>query len=386
MTVAITLEHVSKAYRVYHERNQDLKRRILRHRRHVFEQFWALNDVSLTVDVGEILGVVGSNGSGKSTLLRLLAGTLQPDGGNVSVVGTVSGLLELGAGFHPELTGRENIFLSGALLGIPRSVLKTRFEDIVEFSGIGNFIDNPVKTYSSGMYARLGFAVATNVNPDVLLVDEVLAVGDDEFQRRCLEKIDEMRRTGRTIVVVSHSLDTVQSMCERVAWIDRGVLRALGEAHDVVSRYQASYFAAPEERVELGSDEHPSVTTSVTSPAHAFPTTGAKCELTFTVRALEALELEVRFRIRRTDGVLVGGADSPAIPSTDGSAPRQVRFEIERLALNPGEYDVEVQLVTSNNQHVHYQDPRNCRFSVAATGFVTPYGAVDLLGTWGSYP
>ena len=216
------LEDVSKAFRIFSERNQSIKQALLRRRRGKYDDFWALRDVSFSVKEGTTFGIVGSNGSGKSTTLKLLAQILVPDQGSVKVEGRVSALLELGAGFHPDLTGRENVFLNGAILGLSRKTLNQRLEEIVDFAGLGTFIDNPVKTYSSGMYARLGFAVAVNVDPDILLIDEVLAVGDESFQRKCAERIGELRSGGRTVVLVSHNLSSIQAMCDTAAWIDQG--------------------------------------------------------------------------------------------------------------------------------------------------------------------
>src|SRR5690606_20068866 len=174
---------------LYHERHQSLKQSLLRFRRASYEDFWALRDISFEIQPGETFGIIGHNGSGKSTLLKCLTGILQPDEGSVSVNGSISALLELGAGFHPELSGRENVYLNAAILGVPRRQIDARFDEIVEFSGLEQFIDTPVKNYSSGMFVRLGFAVAINVDPDVLIIDEVLAVGDAEFQAKCADKM-----------------------------------------------------------------------------------------------------------------------------------------------------------------------------------------------------
>ena len=193
--------------------------------------------MSLEIQEGVTYGFIGTNGSGKSTLLKCLARILEPDEGSTRTRGKVSALLELGAGFHPELSGRENVFLNGSILGLSKAELDRRFDDIVEFAGLERFIDTPVKNYSSGMYVRLGFSVAINVDPDILLVDEVLAVGDEEFQRRCNERFADLRAEGRTIVVVSHSLGSVQAICDEVAWLDAGVLRATGDAGDVIDQY-----------------------------------------------------------------------------------------------------------------------------------------------------
>jgi ABC-2 type transport system ATP-binding protein len=184
-TPVITVDHVSKRFRLYHERNQSLKASVLRGGRARFEEFWALDDVSFEVPEGSTFGLIGENGSGKSTLLKCIARILRPDKGSISARGKLSALLELGAGFHPELSGRENVYLNGSILGLSKKQLDERFDEIVAFAGIEHFIDTPVKNYSSGMYVRLGFSVAINVDPDLLLIDEVLAVGDAEFQRKC---------------------------------------------------------------------------------------------------------------------------------------------------------------------------------------------------------
>ena len=197
---AIVVDGLSKRFRLYHDRNQTLKAAVMRGRRARYEEFWALRDVSLEIAEGATYGFIGTNGSGKSTLLKCLARILVPDEGTVRTRGKVSALLELGAGFHPELSGRENVYLNGSILGLSKRELDHRFDDIVAFAGLERFIDTPVKNYSSGMYVRLGFSVAINVDPDILLVDEVLAVGDEQFQRRCNERFADLRAQGTTIV------------------------------------------------------------------------------------------------------------------------------------------------------------------------------------------
>jgi len=202
------------------------------------EAITAVRDVSFTVKKGEAFGFIGSNGSGKSTLLKLIAGILRPDTGRVTVDGRVAALIELGAGFHPEISGRENVYINGAVLGLSRKEVDARFERIVEFSGLADFIDEPVKTYSSGMYVRLGFAVAIHTDPDVLLVDEVLAVGDESFAHRCLRKIEELLADGRTLLLVSHSLSLMESHCDRVLWLEKGEPMMIGEPRQVVDAYR----------------------------------------------------------------------------------------------------------------------------------------------------
>lgn len=204
--------------------------------------FWALRDISFEIEEGQVYGIVGRNGAGKSTLLKILSRITKPTHGTVSGMGSVSSLLEVGTGFHPELTGRENVYLSGHFLGMKKQEIDKNFEDIIEFSGIGQFIDTPVKRYSSGMYVRLAFAVAAHLNPDILIVDEVLAVGDAEFQKKCLGKMkDVVNTTGRTIVFVSHNMQAVNSLCTNAIWLDKGQIRSVGTAHDITNQYLSSY-------------------------------------------------------------------------------------------------------------------------------------------------
>src|SRR4029079_249675 len=224
-------------FRLYHERNQSLKIAVLRGGRARFEEFWALQDVSFEVPEGTTFGLIGEDGSGKSTMLKCMAKILRPDKGSIEAFGKISALLELGAGFHPELTGRDNVYLNGAILGLSRKELNARFDTIVDFAGLEQFIDTPVKNYSSGMYVRLGFSVAINVDPDILLVDEVLAVGDEQFQRKCSEKFAEFKESGKTIVIVSHALGTMRALCDEVALLEHGALIDVGPAGQIVDEY-----------------------------------------------------------------------------------------------------------------------------------------------------
>ena len=250
---AIEIHNLWKTFRLYQEKNQYLKAAVLRGRRARYEDFWALKEVSFDVPFGSTLGIIGSNGSGKSTLLKCLAGILSPDKGSVKINGRISALLELGAGFHLDLSGRENVYLNGAILGLSKREVTEKFDDIVEFAGLGKFIDTPVKNYSSGMIVRLGFAVAANVEPEILLIDEVLSVGDQSFQLRCIERIEKFRQEGKTMVFVSHSLAQVQQLCENAIWIEKGEVRGQGRAMDVVMDYSGeSYHAVEKKEGELG--------------------------------------------------------------------------------------------------------------------------------------
>lgn len=237
---AILVEKVSVRYRVPTERIPSFKEYIIRRLggQIGYHQFWALKEIDLEVTRGQVLGIIGPNGAGKSTLLKVVSRVLRPTTGRVRVRGRIAPLLELGAGFDFELSGRENIFLYGAILGFTHQDITARFERIVAFAGLAEFIDLPVRTYSTGMVTRLGFAIATDVPPDILIVDEVLSVGDAEFQKRSAERLRQFKENGATILLVSHNLNTVQALCEQVAWLDHGVIRARGASAEVIRLYQ----------------------------------------------------------------------------------------------------------------------------------------------------
>ncbi len=255
---AIELSHVSKIYQRYSRRRQFatlksalLSGSLIRDLR-PDDTFAAVNDVSFTVPAGRTLGVIGRNGSGKSTLLKLVAGITKPSAGQLSVHGRISALIELGAGFHPEISGRENVFINGIMLGLTKREITRRFDEIVEFAEMRDFIDAPVKTYSSGMYMRLGFAVAIHVDPDVLLVDEVLAVGDEGFTHKCLDKFAEFKRRGKTILLVTHSLGLVERFCDEALWMDGGWMKAMGDPKRVVGAYITDVESSEEQQLAAG--------------------------------------------------------------------------------------------------------------------------------------
>ncbi len=238
MGAAIEIVGVSKRFKLNHERADSLKERVVQFRRPTHEDFWALRDIDLHVDQGETVGLLGHNGSGKSTLLKCVAGIFRPTSGSIRRRGRMAALLELGAGFHGDLTGRENIYMNGSILGLSKPEVDRIFDDIVAFAEIGQFIDNQVKHYSSGMAARLGFAVAVNVEPEILLIDEVLAVGDEAFQRKCGERIKRFQREGRTILLVTHAADMVRQICDRAAVLDHGNLVAVGPPGEAVVAFR----------------------------------------------------------------------------------------------------------------------------------------------------
>lgn len=256
MSTVISVERVSKAYRLGTIGGRTLRADVSRwwakfrgkpdpllkigqehHAGNIGEQFWALNDVCFEVQEGEVLGIIGRNGAGKSTLLKILSQVTAPTSGEIKIRGRIASLLEVGTGFHPELTGRENIFLNGAILGMTREEIRKKLDEIIDFSGIEEFIDTPVKRYSSGMYVRLAFAVAAHLEPEILIVDEVLAVGDASFQKKCIGKMSEVSRQGRTVLFVSHNLASIEKLCQRGLVLNRGEVTFKGSQKDAIARY-----------------------------------------------------------------------------------------------------------------------------------------------------
>lgn len=392
MDTAIDVSGVSKRFRLYHEKNSTLKATVMRRRRGTYEEFWALDDVSLEVPQGSTFALIGENGSGKSTLLKCMARILQPDRGEIAVDGRVSALLELGAGFHEELSGRENIYLNGSILGLSRREIDQRFDGIVEFAGgeVPRFIDNPVKTYSSGMFVRLGFAIAINVQPDILLIDEILAVGDEDFQRKCMEKFADFHRLGRTVVVVSHSLDVVRNLCDGAAWLEHGKIRALGPAGQVVDQYLRMVSDQREERrgdpvvvrgrntglVDevslLNRDGDP--TTALRTGEAATVRVGMNCGTTGDQEIL-------RVEIYDPDGtyVSVDSTRHRGVDLHDRSGRQIVEYHIPRVLMAPGTYDLSIAVVGREGRDEHDRVDHVLRFEVVP-GEVRSHGGYLLMG------
>ena len=233
----IVVEHVYKSFNVYMDKANSLKEKLLFWNRNKKEKREVLKDINLTIKNGEAVGLIGVNGSGKSTLLKLMTKIIYPNAGKITVNGKLTSLLELGAGFHPDFSGRENIYFNASIFGLTKKKIDERLDQIIEFSELGSYIDNPVRTYSSGMYMRLAFAVAINVDADILLVDEVLAVGDQHFQDKCIAKMKELKNEGKTMVFVTHSLSTVKDFCNRAVWLNNGVIRMDGDPGPVIDEY-----------------------------------------------------------------------------------------------------------------------------------------------------
>jgi ABC-2 type transport system ATP-binding protein len=384
---AISVEGVSKRFRIYHDRNQTLKSTVVRGRRARYEEFWALKDVSFEIERGETFGIIGPNGSGKSTMLKCLSKILTPEHGAIHVRGSMSSLLELGAGFHPELSGKENVYLNAAILGMTRKQVAAKLDDIVSFAGLERFIDMPVKNYSSGMYVRLGFAVAINVDPDILLIDEVLAVGDESFQRKSAEKIAEFRDSHRTVVLVSHGLPQIRALCDRAAWLEDGQLIMLGPAPEVVDAY-AGDTHEDRDTTATGATRWGSGEVRITSvqmldaagePANRIYS-GDRTVVRIAFKAQRRVEDPIfGISIEHVDGHLVTGTNTmrqgQVITAVQGSG--YVDVLIPSLPLAEGTYDLSVAIIDRTEKLDYDYWRRPLRFDVLHAGRVV-VGYVDM--------
>jgi lipopolysaccharide transport system ATP-binding protein len=399
----IELKNVSVRYRVPQEQIGTFKEYAIRllegkvkHR-----SFNALNQVSLNVNRGEVFGLIGHNGAGKSTLLKLVAKVIRPSSGRVIVRGKVAPLLEVGAGFHPELTGRENIFLNGAMLGFSQEEMKEKFPRIVEFSELGDFIDAPLRTYSSGMSARLGFAVATDTQPDILIVDEILSVGDEAFQHKSFERIQSIKAQGATILLVSHSMSVIEGMCQRAAWLHRGQIISLDDAKPVVERYLG--LVSEEESRQLMTASHPEEQAKgrenkpieirqvriLNQQGHDQQVfhTGEPMHVQVEYVAHETIDsLEVGIAIHRQDGVHITGPNTAfdglkikAVPGIGG-----VEYTIPSVPLMEGIYKLTVALVNRiGNVPLDYQDQYyTFRINNYGHNVRERYGLMTMNGEW----
>ena len=387
----VRVDHLSKRFRLFHERHQSLKQSLLNMRRSEHEDFWALRDVTFDVYPGETFGIIGHNGSGKSTLLKCLTKILEPDEGSVAVTGSVSALLELGAGFHPELSGRENVFLNAAILGVPRKQIVRRFDEIVEFSGLEQFIDTPVKNYSSGMFVRLGFAVAINVDPDVLIIDEVLAVGDAEFQAKCGDKIAEFRERGKTIVLVTHAMGDVVRICQRAAWLDHGSIKELGAPNEIADAYLATTHQGRsvylQDGVRWGSGEVQIDTVELLDgslqPAE-FARTGDPLAFRLHLSSREqVIGPEVILSLHDLDGRTISeiSTRSREVHIDDVHGARVVTLEVDRFPLSEGTYELSAAVRDASGQRELDVRSRMLRFDVLK-GKNTDGGIITLPARW----
>ncbi len=348
-TPPIELSGVSKHYTLSAGSSRSLKAAaldLLRPRRRQRRLIKALDEVSFEVRRGETVGIIGANGAGKSTLLSLITGTIQPTHGTIRTHGSISSLLELGAGFHPDLSGRENVFLYGAIMGMSRAYMRERFDAIVEFAGLEEFIDQPVKYYSSGMYVRLGFAVAVEVDPDILLIDEVLAVGDANFQQKCIAKMEEFRQRGRTMLIISHDLSTIQKVSDRILLLDHGRVMGLGTPTEMIDQYEAQERTQRCDtfRREWGSGEvqlhSVELRDTAGEPTDTIPA-GRGLSIQLGYRSEQRIERPVfGFSIADADGHTVHGSNTQhsglELASIEGEG--RLQLDLPELPLAPGHY------------------------------------------------
>jgi lipopolysaccharide transport system ATP-binding protein len=398
----LQLRQVSKRFAMHHEQQRSLQETFI----HLFQrnrdrgrEFWALNDVSLAVHAGDCYGVIGPNGSGKSTLLKLITGIIRPTNGDVITYGRIASLLELGAGFHPELTGRENIFLNGSVYGLSRQQMLKRLDEIIDFTELGDFIDVPVKHYSSGMYVRLGFAVAIHIDPDLLLVDEVLAVGDTVFQHKCMDRISKFRAQGGTLLFVSHDLGAVQTLCNKAIWLEDGEVRASGGPTDVAMAYlngvanreeskAAGAQALVEARPNWGTGKVQIVEVKLCdgtgAPRYIFMT-GGVMEVQLHYRVEGRVEEPVfGIAIHHQNGAHLCGPNTNfgglRIPALEGEG--QVIYRIPALPLLDGAYVISAAVVDRGNSETYDYHDRAYPFRVSTDASHERYGMVTLGGEW----
>jgi ABC-type polysaccharide/polyol phosphate transport system ATPase subunit len=388
----IRIEGASRRFRVYPKPARSLKDVFVMRGRLGGEDVWALREVSARIEPGEAVGLVGRNGSGKTTLLRLVAGIIRPSSGQVAVGGRVGSLLELGAGFHPEFTGRENVYLNGSIYGLQRRYIREQMDEIVAFAELERFIDLPVRTYSSGMYMRLGFAIAAHLQADVLLLDEVFAVGDEEFQRKCFGKIFEFKQRGGTIVFVSHDASAVERLCERAVLLRHGRVEFDGPTHESLTRYhrQLAEERDPEERgaglSEWGSGEariEVAELLGVEGEQRRQFLGGEPFCVQLRVSVAEGVAPpRVSYELRDDSGLLVAGgsSDTAELGWPAGPGARILRFDVERLPLSEGRFHLRFGLSDATGEHLYHWLDDALQFVVYPPG--DERGAIRLEGIW----
>lgn len=403
--LAIHGRNLGKAYRIYDRPVDRLKQMLWRGKKNYYREFWALRGVDFDINRGETVGIVGANGAGKSTLLQLICGTISPSEGELQVNGRVAALLSLGAAFNPEFTGRENVFVNAAVLGLSEAQINERFDRIAAFADIGKFIDQPVRTYSSGMYARLAFAVAIHVDPEILIVDEILAVGDAAFQRKCVERFYEIRDSGCTILFVSHDPYQVKSLCSRAIYLSHGERRAFGKADDVIDRYTIDMEAAiaKSRRAESHAGGHPAVPTiEAAAPTSPFRITEVHLEDeagTALTEVESGQDIRVRFcyvaqvpdfparvsfvvNFYRHDDLYICGATTlmEGLEPYPASAAGEVIVRFPNFRMLAGEYKWRVAVNDDVGLIIHADAKQVCRFRVIDR--FRAVGLIDLPREW----
>jgi ABC-type polysaccharide/polyol phosphate transport system ATPase subunit len=387
----VLAENVSRRFRVYPQRHVTLKEAIVRRRHLRPVDVWALRDVSFRIEPGESVGFMGRNGSGKTTLLRLIAGVFRPTSGRLAVTGQIGSLLELGAGFHQDFTGRDNIYLSASIYGLKKEEVDRRFDEIVEFSELERFIDLPIRTYSAGMHMRLGFSIAVNVDAEILLLDEVFAVGDEAFQRKCIDRILGFKEQGKTIAFVSHSASALERMCDRAMLLRQGSIEYDGETGEAIRRYQQLLAGEenPAERAaglrEWGSGEARVTDVRLVGSdgePHEFFTAGDTLVLHIGVETHEEIPPPVlTAELRDAAGILLGQS-SQALGDLgwDGSGHAEIRFEVERLPLVEGRFQFNLTLTDPARSRRYHSMEKAAEFGVLPQG--ESRGFFMLEGDW----
>lgn len=402
--VVIRASGLGKVYQLYDRPADRLKQFLWRGRKQFYREFWALREVNLEVRRGEVIGIVGRNGAGKSTLLQILCGTLSPSHGEINVKGRVAALLELGAGFNPEFTGRENVLLNATILGLSETEIKARYDEIVAFSGIGDFIDQPVKTYSSGMFVRLAFSIATSVDPDILIIDEALSVGDGEFARKSFERIMELKEAGKTILFCSHSLYQIEALCNRAVWIDHGHSRAEGPVSEVIVAYDA-FLSNSHKSEPDASSQHLSKAPSYQKGTAKLQRIevcmdGACGKKLQGMSGQNQLAVDVAFTsdptlpvpsvavcITAQDGRMVSSAgtrNDDVVLSREADGRTAVRLLIPNLPLLKGNYDIHVYLMCERAIHTYDMANIVSTLQMGQTGL--EIGVVTLPHSWAKLP
>lgn len=399
----IRFENVSKRFIFTSETPQSVLEMIItfisrRRRMQRNQDLWAVRDVSFEVLPGEVLGIVGRNGSGKSTLLKLIARILRPNSGRIMINGRTSALLELGAGFHTDLTGRENIFLNASVLGLSREEIQARYKDIVEFSELGDFINMPVKHYSSGMFMRLGFSVAIHVDPDILIVDEILAVGDQQFQAKCIDRILGMMKKGTTIIIVSHNLSLMRKLCTRLIWLEKGVPQAVGPTMDVARQYMAHTFGtAGKPLTDQAVSQQVKRSGSGDAEITAVRFLNECGEEQDTFKTGDSMTIEIAYlthkpiddpefglSIFRKDGVHVASPSNLISGLHTGllEGAGKIRYCIERLPLLPADYELTAGIHDGITNFQYDNFDRAFSFRIVPGGTEELYGLVELPSRW----
>lgn len=367
---AVEINNVSKMFKLHHENVRSLKEKVLFFNKRGYEEFWALKDIDIQVKQGETLGIIGANGSGKSTLLKLTTRILYPTTGKVVTNGTIAALLELGAGFQPDLTGRENVYLNASILGFSKKEVDKRFDDIVAFAEMERFIDNHVRNYSSGMYIRLGFAVAINVDPDILIIDEVLAVGDEAFQRKCIERIEEIQEAGKTIIFVTHNVEITREICSRVVMLESGKIVKEGKPREVVNFYHQEMESEELERAERGNRQMEVLGVALLNANEEAVNdfnTGEDMKIRVAYRANEPTEDPVfGFSIDDYRGFTAYGTNTRLKGMHLGTIKGEgfVQFDLKALPLLEGRYLVSVAIHSRDESIVYHWLDRYYQFDV----------------------